>query len=363
MALNPAFRIAVIAGVEESVYLHIRRGDDIDAMDGNGATPLMLATARNRPEIVRLLLEHGADPSVVDSQGRNALAISKAMIGNHCQEILSRICFEQRDGQGRWNESENDEGSHATLGAEEPPTSTENASEPDVETNFHAEDSFEPVHIQWDEEEQQFPPRSDEQLRLDSIALQNVIGGHVPISREPDWEELDLFLPSRVDLREGPGAKYTSDIQLLLLQAARTGSVSESRIWNACRDPSGNRDNEAERRLAVVVADLGWEIDGMVLLEDSFDPVGCAPYEMRAIEDALMFLDNLTHGISNSIGLGSSSLFSQWNDREAELDFALARQRAIEFLRFPPSDSEIFWKEERFAAEDAHWSIKCGANP
>ena len=44
--MNPLLRMAVLAGVETAVRLHIRRGDSLDARDGGGATPLMLAAGR-----------------------------------------------------------------------------------------------------------------------------------------------------------------------------------------------------------------------------------------------------------------------------------------------------------------------------
>ena len=75
--LNKFFRIAIITGVENSVRLHIERGDDINARDINGLTPLMIAALKNKAEICELLLSAGADPFLVDSTGRDAEYISK----------------------------------------------------------------------------------------------------------------------------------------------------------------------------------------------------------------------------------------------------------------------------------------------
>ena len=59
--LNRLFKMAVMAGVEGSVRLHIRRGDDPNARDNQGLTPLMIAASRNRAGTCRLLLDSGAD--------------------------------------------------------------------------------------------------------------------------------------------------------------------------------------------------------------------------------------------------------------------------------------------------------------
>ena len=76
--LNRFLRIAVIAGVESAVCIHIERGDDLNSRDSSGRTPLMLAAARNRHQICKLLLDAGADPLLCDAEGKNALFIANA---------------------------------------------------------------------------------------------------------------------------------------------------------------------------------------------------------------------------------------------------------------------------------------------
>lgn len=55
--LSRFLKMAVMAGVESAVQIHIDRGDNLNARDGNGLTPLMLSAARNKPAICKLLLE------------------------------------------------------------------------------------------------------------------------------------------------------------------------------------------------------------------------------------------------------------------------------------------------------------------
>ena len=77
--LNRLLKMAVLAGVETAVLMHIRRGDNLDARDGDGMTPLMIAALKNKAGICKLLLAPGADPALTDSSGRDALGIAKAV--------------------------------------------------------------------------------------------------------------------------------------------------------------------------------------------------------------------------------------------------------------------------------------------
>ena len=72
--LNPLFRLAAISGVEAAISFHIRRGDDLNARDTNGATPLILAAARKNKGAIKLLIDAGANPPLVDAKGMDALA-------------------------------------------------------------------------------------------------------------------------------------------------------------------------------------------------------------------------------------------------------------------------------------------------
>lgn len=71
------FRIAVSAGIETAVKLHISRGDDLECRDEKGLTPLMIAASRNRAGVCSLLMDAGANVSAVDSGGRDALTIAR----------------------------------------------------------------------------------------------------------------------------------------------------------------------------------------------------------------------------------------------------------------------------------------------
>jgi hypothetical protein len=66
--LSPSFRMAALTGALESVRLHLRSGNDVDATDEKVRSPLMLAASRGHLDVRRLLLESGADPGLKDTR-------------------------------------------------------------------------------------------------------------------------------------------------------------------------------------------------------------------------------------------------------------------------------------------------------
>jgi hypothetical protein len=73
-ALKPAtLESAVARGDVAQTALLLDQGAVIDARDGAGRTPLMLAVIQSRLEIVRLLLARGADPNAADNNGHTPL--------------------------------------------------------------------------------------------------------------------------------------------------------------------------------------------------------------------------------------------------------------------------------------------------
>jgi ankyrin repeat protein len=58
---------------------------DVNAQDTEGTTILMLASYYGHEDMVRLILEHGADPNLKDSKGRTALM--RAGSSNHTNVV------------------------------------------------------------------------------------------------------------------------------------------------------------------------------------------------------------------------------------------------------------------------------------
>lgn len=69
------------------IRLLLAAGADANAVDFEGATPLMYAAEVGMPEVLRALLKAGADPDVQDAEGRTALMYA----ADHCQTDSVRL--------------------------------------------------------------------------------------------------------------------------------------------------------------------------------------------------------------------------------------------------------------------------------
>ena len=74
----------------ELLELLVKHGADINASDKNGNTALMIAAVRNYPELASLLLEHGAGKTTENKQGKTALDLAVKRKNNQVINILER---------------------------------------------------------------------------------------------------------------------------------------------------------------------------------------------------------------------------------------------------------------------------------
>lgn len=70
---NTALTYAARDGFTEIARLLIDYGADVNWIDGEGVTPLILASFKNHRSLVQLLLDHGADTATRDQWNRTAL--------------------------------------------------------------------------------------------------------------------------------------------------------------------------------------------------------------------------------------------------------------------------------------------------
>lgn len=347
--------MAVVGGVEVAVRLHIDRGDDLDSRDNRGSTPLMLAAARNKARICRLLIDAGADMLALDPSGRDALAIAKAAgaldSASTIEAALARKvaqasqverstqlgapknkgegadCEDGRAGSVRddaWADSE----AHSTT-ADSPAKPTENRSaEPTNPAHPLASDNpssaalsaavaatlasaVEPLSIDeegslaldpsgWETDESRPPPIDDASLATAQAAIQKIITRHAPIDDSSEWADFEVFLPEHAaPLPRPEDAESTAELRRLLLRALREGSVPEFDAEDLCVGADGAADPASLSLLRFVINDLGAETDERFeyrLPRESFEVfVDSAETqdEEEAVGDAMAFLVNL----------------------------------------------------------------------
>ena len=306
--LNRLFKMAVMAGVEDSVRLHIQRGDDINACDDKGLTPLMIAASRNRASTCSLLLDSGADARLLNAAGLDALTLAKLAGAHDAAKILESALAIGYECSGDPLESRGVEPgtSIAAVGtnvetlappvatsprllASDPGGSTLAQAHPDeplgyVETeglsqgaiaaaNQQVDDEPEPNEATqneeagfdltgWEAEVERPAPQDDLALAQEAAAVQDAISNHAPIDKSEDWNDFDVLLPERATpLLRSEDAETRAELRLLLLRAFREGSVPQTCVDDLCRGDDQDLDQAAESRLHLVINDLGAETD------------------------------------------------------------------------------------------------------
>lgn len=84
------------------VKLLLERHAYIDAASPNGTTALMMAARYGRSEVVALLLEEGADLTLKNQLGLNALDFARQAGRDNVQEMIAQALRKKQTQQGRW---------------------------------------------------------------------------------------------------------------------------------------------------------------------------------------------------------------------------------------------------------------------
>jgi len=260
--------MAVLNGIEEVVCLCIRRGYNLNRLDGRGRSFLMLAASGGHLGVCRLLIEAGAALYVRDHNGEDAHAIA---VRNGHEEVAALL--------------------HKYL-APLPEIVQEiaNPSEPE----FMAIDGFELSG--WKADEDSPPPPANESCLAAASVVQQRISNHVPIDTDEDWSDIEIELPEVIRKRRRTDALGEDDrfaLYELILQGLRDGSVP---LWRMKEAISGSDDNNEEfgAHLSLALGQLGIIIDEEPREWRVMAPVGDTDAETERIADeALLFLDSL----------------------------------------------------------------------
>ena len=346
--LNRFLRMAVIAGVESAVCIHIERGDDLNARDSSGRTPLMLAAAKNRHHICKLLLDAGADPHLCDAAGKNALFIANATGARDAALLLFSAFAENRgivpgdvstDIQ-RGEETAIDSSLFILQTNERLATSVETIKQVESAavhtTLIHSlvlgdatdsltanqdvvSDSLVPLPIKtsdlldldegvlpldfsgWESQDEIDLPEGDRLVLASASQVQEAISAYAPIDLSADWDDFDTFLPQRASpAYEAVDSEARIRLRSLLLRATREGSVPSQAIEDLTLNHDHTRDLVAEASLRMIVNDLGAEADER---NEYSAPHECFAVhidsretleEEQTVDEALLFIDDLT---------------------------------------------------------------------
>jgi len=275
--------MAVVAGVESSVQMHIDRGDDLEARDDKGFTPLMLAAIRDKAKICRILLAAGASHQSLNPSGRNALALALESGAVESATVLS-CANKSQDRDGR------DLDAPATYLS------------PQQSEVMVAEDAFD--LSAWIPEVEADTHINDTSLLAAAAETDRVISAHDPVDTAEDWSDIDAFLPERsTPFLHIEDTEARARVRTLLLRALREGSVPEAAVELMAMNPDGTRNDETESLLRQIINDLGAETDERFeyqSADESFkvftDPQETDD-EVESLAGAMAFMDSVaTHG-------------------------------------------------------------------
>jgi RNA polymerase primary sigma factor len=306
--LNQHLKIAVIAGVEDAVQLHIRQGSDLDARDSAGYTPLMLAASRNKANICRLLLNAGVNPDLVDNSGRNALAIAREATSSEAVAIIIEAAnARQVPAEGPSLLGNGKELAIPSPSAHniEPDTATRNddvgleriefSSRDDIPLkNFDEGESILDLSS-WVIEEDGPPPIGNETLAVAATKLHHIITLHKPVDTAEDWDGFDISLPEfAIPLLQADDEKGRNELRYLFLRAIREGSVPKLTVQFLSDDEDGSTQDDLEGFLNLVLHDLGAETDERSEIDSPYLSPNVSPDEEDQLSEAFALLDDVS---------------------------------------------------------------------
>lgn len=325
--LHRTFKMAVWAGVESSVKLHIERGDLLEARDEQGHTPLMLAAVRNKPHICKLLIDAGASPLAIDPKGRQALDLALEAKAIDAARVLGwsdvGIATPKALDDSLVAPSilaipvvvdevqvfvpyihDTPEAPSPALAYEEPiPIRAYMVSaQPEVPLEFVDAASDLIDHLEWISEVDAERPAEDPALIEGLGKTHEAISAFKPIDSSADWSDLDVFLPERSTPRaksDDPEAR--AQLRRLLLRALREGSVPALNVDEFARDPDEERSATTEALIVRIIGDLGGETDERFEYQTNLEDfsVHVDPTESAEEEDVLSDALDLYDSVSN----------------------------------------------------------------
>lgn len=411
--MNPLLRMAVLAGVETAVRLHINRGDNLNARDSGGATPLMLAAGRRRRGVVVLLLSAGADPSFTDSFGLDAIGHAERSGSDECVDLiraaLATVTVDsppvKAEGESVVSTGPADRspsgadalqndvdtvGDMMTVAADEsgqtgllgrdtapfmevsswgPAGELPDSAHPPEEADLYSHPTpvgvadvscleapdDEPCFGGWVPEEESVAPDGNAAIADEVRAVHEAIGQHRAIDSDEDWGDIEVFLPERaLPLAREDGER--GGVRSLLLRALREGSVPESFLVDVCCEADGSRNEEAERLLSFVLGDLGASIDERYESDGELHEPGETFAEELVLSEAMAYTEELASGRNEPLRLYLRGFKGALLEAEEEL----ALGRVMEEAGEAALDALAAWPAGVATVVEAGRRVACG---
>lgn len=328
--------MASLAGVETAVRLHIRRGDDVNATDDRGRSPLVLAASKGHLDICRILLEAGGDPRKPDKDGNCAFSIAMASGVPSLVELFSGMNAQ-------------------STGVENEASSSALSEHPGTQINRDMDEDNLDLSL-WESEEDVVAPVHDQECLTQEHELQRQISAHIPINTDLDWMDVEIDLPAVQRGRRRRNALDEGEIDAtrsLLLAGLSDGFIPESFIATLACGEEDDGDEEFESRLRITLGDLGIVTDEESWEWQGSDNPGLVDNEMESsADDAIAFLSELTYQDNDPLkayvkDMGVEKLLS----REDEIYLATLMENGLDEAILAVANSESAISELLSVAE------------
>jgi RNA polymerase primary sigma factor len=317
--LSPLFRAAALGGVKAAVLAHIRRGDDVNAIDDKGRTPLILAASRGHTEVCQMLIEAGSNSRVIDREGKDALTVAIDTGRPYLVEMLrqalvaaaatddAHLNTAPRDSltNDKANERDRD---NATSDSDAPDTM---AVEPCVGDNIIDNETLDISG--WEEEVDSQRPENDPSLAEAALSLQQSVSHHVLIDHDEDWSDIEIDLPDfdhwrRPRIRD---EEHRSAIRNLIVCGLRDGCLPLKAIQDVT-EPDDEADGNVDTTLNLrnVLGDLGIHIDDGVWapISEHADEANVYDADEDIADEAVQYHEILSSGNSTPFVMYTNEL-------------------------------------------------------
>lgn len=330
--LNRLLKMAVSNGVEPAIKIHIARGDDLNARDDAGNTPLMIAARRNRTKVCRLLLENGADPLLMDLHGKNAIAIATEVGAAETAALIQSFV-----PSPIWSQQSKEAEHLPRLGTTNQKTEPYKVATIVIQNPVQIEFESEWNTMDWEPENEAAPPKEDPEIAIKIKDQQKAISKYVAIDTSTDWKDFDVSLPESAEpiIRTANGDKRVA-IRSTLLRVLREGSVPDFQIQDIALSEFGIEDLDFSRNIRQVINDLGGQTDErhecVSIFEDFTVHINNeeTAEEERILNSALGYLEGLSGSSNDPLRLYMREMDrSQLFSHEAEIEVAKRIEKGL----------------------------------
>ena len=227
------------------VRFYLRSGHNPNATDSRSRTLLLLAAAAGHADICRLLMESGADPSLRDADGIDALS---AAIRNGHAETAGVL----RAYVARLPPAPVPHADQARTGGDS--SSIGNPPDPDGDDQTLNLDG-------WEEQHDAPPPADVPELRAVAAELQSGITAHAPVDSDPAWADVVIELPKSATRFDPAHAVWLEGVRSLIHYGLSWGWVTRQQVAEVAGRGTGNGGEEVEVHLRLVLGELGVMVD------------------------------------------------------------------------------------------------------